>query len=269
MDGSSGSGPNAAASRSMAAPTDGAADSRAASARSNRWAAPNAPSPPPACAEFEVLPEAEQQRQRRAGGGGGASGAAAAPTHGAGAGGTEPAATPSPSQDVGGARLEASLQSCTAHRDRILQMLVEEPENRHLIELRNELTNAVNQLHGWSLLRVTTGGPAMQTAWSDVADAPCGSVRPAPKYHAQMLGRVEFERRRLGREYSRLLRGLRRVADASPRAAAAAPASAASAGLLARTFWQEFGWLLGERHAASRDMAGSMSLAGHVLDGRG
>ena len=44
------------------------------------------------------------------------------------------------------ANLEASLQSCTAHRDRILQMLIEEPDNRNLIELRDQLTNAINQL---------------------------------------------------------------------------------------------------------------------------
>ena len=44
--------------------------------------------------------------------------------------------------------LESSLQSCTAHRERILQMLVDEPENANLIELRDQLTNAINQLQG-------------------------------------------------------------------------------------------------------------------------
>ena len=54
---------------------------------------------------------------------------------------------PPPDEDSA-ANLEASLQSCTAHRDRILQMLQEEPENRNLIELRDQLTNAINQLQG-------------------------------------------------------------------------------------------------------------------------
>ena len=62
-------------------------------------------------------------------------------------------ATVDGSVDAGGAadedsaaNLEASLQSCTAHRDRILQMLLEEPNNTNLIELRDQLTNAINQL---------------------------------------------------------------------------------------------------------------------------
>jgi hypothetical protein len=42
--------------------------------------------------------------------------------------------------------LETSLQTCTAHYDRILQMLVKEPSNEHLIELRDQLTNAINKL---------------------------------------------------------------------------------------------------------------------------
>ena len=57
------------------------------------------------------------------------------------------AAGPTPDDDSA-ANLEASLQSCTAHRDRILQMLVEEPNNQNLIELRDQLTNAINQLQG-------------------------------------------------------------------------------------------------------------------------
>ena len=44
--------------------------------------------------------------------------------------------------------LESSLQSCTAHRGRILQMLQDDPENANLIELRDQLTNAINQLQG-------------------------------------------------------------------------------------------------------------------------
>lgn len=44
--------------------------------------------------------------------------------------------------------LESSLQSCTAHRARILQMLQEDPDNANLIELRDQLTNAINQLQG-------------------------------------------------------------------------------------------------------------------------
>ena len=62
-------------------------------------------------------------------------------------------ATVDGSVDAGGAadedsaaNLEASLQSCTAHRDRIVQMLLEEPNNTNLIDLRNQLTNAINQL---------------------------------------------------------------------------------------------------------------------------
>jgi len=44
--------------------------------------------------------------------------------------------------------LDSSLQSCTAHRDRILNMLASEPENQNLLDLRDQLTNAINQLQG-------------------------------------------------------------------------------------------------------------------------
>jgi len=44
--------------------------------------------------------------------------------------------------------LESSLQSCTAHRERIVQMLMEEPNNQNLLDLRDQLTNAINQLQG-------------------------------------------------------------------------------------------------------------------------
>ena len=102
----------------------------------------------------------------------------------------------------------------------------------------------------------------------DCPRTPCGRVRPSEKYHGQMLGRVEFERRRLGREYAKLLRGLRRVASsagdqvpigeessmsmrkrASVAVASSAPTiegGASSSSRLERTFRQEFGWLLGE-----------------------
>ena len=64
--------------------------------------------------------------------------------------------------DDSAANLEASLQSCTAHRDRILAMLAEEPDNRNLIELRDQLTNAINQLQGTKNMvqLAKTGRPA-------------------------------------------------------------------------------------------------------------
>lgn len=58
------------------------------------------------------------------------------------------ASTSALADDDSAANLEASLQSCMAHRDRILAMLNEEPDNRNLIELRDQLTNAINQLQG-------------------------------------------------------------------------------------------------------------------------
>ena len=106
----------------------------------------------------------------------------------------------------------------------------------------------------------------------DCPRTPCGRVRPAPKYHAQMSGRVEFERRRLGREYSRMLRSLRRLATASrggddepgravaggrrggagalppARGAAAEESARPPAGHgsdFERLFWSELGWALG------------------------
>lgn len=97
----------------------------------------------------------------------------------------------------------------------------------------------------------------------DCHKTPCQHVRPSPKYHANMLSRIEYERRRLGREYKRVLTGIRRVATAiqeaehptqisSPRAAAlsadsSATSTTAPAGEVSRTFWREFGWLLGEK----------------------
>ena len=59
----------------------------------------------------------------------------------------EAVAVPAADEDSA-ANLEASRQSCTTHRDRILQMLVEEPNNQNLIELRDQLTDAINQLQG-------------------------------------------------------------------------------------------------------------------------
>mmetsp|Transcript_5116 Transcript_5116/g.10004 ORF Transcript_5116/g.10004 Transcript_5116/m.10004 type:complete len:312 (-) Transcript_5116:216-1151(-) len=44
--------------------------------------------------------------------------------------------------------LESSLQSCTAHRERIEQMLADEPNNKNLLDLREQLTNAITQLQG-------------------------------------------------------------------------------------------------------------------------
>ena len=62
-----------------------------------------------------------------------------APTAGTADGHAQPATAAASS-------LETSLQTCTAHYDRILQMLVKEPSNEHLIELRDQLTNAINKL---------------------------------------------------------------------------------------------------------------------------
>lgn len=82
------------------------------------------------------------------------------------------------------ANLEDSLQSCTNHRDRILLMLQDEPDNRNLMELRDQLTNAINQLHGTKSMvqRARTGRPpgsAMGAAQPIAAD---GSR--APKGHS-------------------------------------------------------------------------------------
>jgi hypothetical protein len=101
----------------------------------------------------------------------------------------------------------------------------------------------------------------------DCASSPCGRVRRMPKAHTQVLGRIDFERRRLVREYLKLLRGLRRVANVSIASREArdtlptkepggggekargdgkvARVQAASGTLVERTFWQEFGWALG------------------------
>jgi len=51
-------------------------------------------------------------------------------------------------EDESTTNLEASLQSCTAHRHRILQMLVDDPDNSNLKELRDQLSNAISQLQG-------------------------------------------------------------------------------------------------------------------------
>jgi len=88
-----------------------------------------------------------------------------APSTDAAAAAAEGAATAtSLSDEDSAANLEASLQSCTAHRDRILQMLQEEPENRNLIELRDQLTNAINQLQGTKNMvqRARSGRPQGQ-----------------------------------------------------------------------------------------------------------
>jgi len=58
------------------------------------------------------------------------------------------AAAPPPVEDESTSNLESSLQSCMAHRERILQMLLDDPDNTNLIELRDQLTNAINQLQG-------------------------------------------------------------------------------------------------------------------------
>ncbi|KAL3915522.1 MAG: hypothetical protein SGPRY_007189 [Prymnesium sp.] len=50
--------------------------------------------------------------------------------------------------DESAMNLEQSLQSCNAHRERILQMLAEDPDNQNLLELREQLSNAINQLQG-------------------------------------------------------------------------------------------------------------------------
>lgn len=58
-----------------------------------------------------------------------------------------PAAS-STTEDDSAVNLDSSLQSCKAHRERILKMLEDEPGNTNLIDLRDQLTNAINQLQG-------------------------------------------------------------------------------------------------------------------------
>jgi hypothetical protein len=65
--------------------------------------------------------------------------------------------------DDSAANLEASLQSCTAHRDRILQMLIDDPTNADLIALRDQLTSAINQLQGTkNMVRAARSGGAVR-----------------------------------------------------------------------------------------------------------
>ena len=63
-------------------------------------------------------------------------------------GGGPPVSVAAIADDESAINLESSLQSCTAHRERILQMLTEEPDNQNLMDLRDQLTNAINQLQG-------------------------------------------------------------------------------------------------------------------------
>ena len=49
---------------------------------------------------------------------------------------------PGADDDSTATNLESSLQSCTAHRERIEQMLREEPTNQNLLDLREQLTEA-------------------------------------------------------------------------------------------------------------------------------
>ena len=58
------------------------------------------------------------------------------------------AGVPGADDDSTATNLESSLQSCTAHRDRIEQMLQDEPTNQSLLDLREQLTNAITQLQG-------------------------------------------------------------------------------------------------------------------------
>jgi len=60
----------------------------------------------------------------------------------------QPVSVAAMAEDDSAMNLESSLQSCTAHRERILQMLAEEPDNQNLMDLRDQLTNAINQLQG-------------------------------------------------------------------------------------------------------------------------
>ena len=106
-----------------------------------------------------------------------------------------------------------------------------------------------------------------RTYLPDCEHTPCGRVRRADKYHHEMLGRVEFERRRLSRAYARLLRSLRHVATAArdeERLVAAQPGDTLAAAARKRTmaarlrhagrgdtpmeraFWREFSGTLGE-----------------------
>lgn len=62
-------------------------------------------------------------------------------------GDSSPAAI-STTEDDSAVSLDSSLQSCKAHRERILKMLGAEPGNINLIDLRDQLTNAINQLQG-------------------------------------------------------------------------------------------------------------------------
>ena len=67
-------------------------------------------------------------------------------------------------QDVVVVTLESSLRTCTAQRDSIEQMLRDEPGNRELPALRDQLSIAVAQLQGTKeqmqrLRAFTTGRP--------------------------------------------------------------------------------------------------------------
>lgn len=105
-----------------------------------------------------------------------------------------------------------------------------------------------------ALQHILVGGMSAQDVFTydyckvfvpDCPRTPCGRVRPAPKYHKQMTDRVEIERRRLRREYGRLVRGLRTVAGASDNETGQVPHDLGTT-RMERAFWREFGWMLGQ-----------------------
>ena len=80
----------------------------------------------------------------------------------------------------------------------------------------------------------------------DCPHTPCKRVKSSEKYHWQMLGRVEHERRRLRHEYNKMLKSLRRVADASK-----GPKETMGLSNAERLFWNEFGPMLGSTTSAA------------------
>ena len=76
----------------------------------------------------------------------------------------------------------------------------------------------------------------------DCYKSPCGRVRLQLVYVKQMRGRIEHERRRLGREYNRILSGIRHVAEAARRDPGGGGGAEHGMGAVFRA---EFGNLLG------------------------
>jgi len=74
--------------------------------------------------------------------------------------------------------LDRSLASCTAHRQRILEMLQQDPGNPALVEVRDQLSAAIAQLQGTQSMVQRAGAGACAGLGSAPRVAPGGAVGP-------------------------------------------------------------------------------------------